>query len=142
MICRYCTQELMTRFEPCPICRKPFTSFDIGVYSGSLWLTSVRNIKELARNEGFNEYFQNQFNNTEASYLRILEVLELSMPHDSEKEKKARGKKKQKKKKDSKKLGIYDACAALGRACCIVSDFEYLRRYTKRAKDGYEEQGE
>ena len=65
----------MTRSEPCPIYRKPFTSFDIGVYSGSLgerglWLTSVRNIKELARNEGFNEYFQNQFNNTEASYLR------------------------------------------------------------------------
>ncbi|GMH67312.1 hypothetical protein TL16_g12930 [Triparma laevis f. inornata] len=62
-VCRDCTRELMTRSQPCPICRKPISSFEVGVYSGSLgerglWLTSARNIKELARNDGFNEYFQ------------------------------------------------------------------------------------
>ncbi|GMH89068.1 hypothetical protein TL16_g11346 [Triparma laevis f. inornata] len=36
MICRYCTQELMTRSEPCPICRKPLIRFDVGVYNDSI----------------------------------------------------------------------------------------------------------
>ncbi|GMH60067.1 hypothetical protein TrLO_g2220 [Triparma laevis f. longispina] len=61
-VCRECTRELMTRSQPCPICRKPISSF------------------ELARNDGFNEYFQKQFNGNEATYLRwkeIFDVLEL-----------------------------------------------------------------
>ncbi|GMH53501.1 hypothetical protein TL16_g01467 [Triparma laevis f. inornata] len=263
MICRDCTQELMTRSQPCTIYRKPISSFDVGVCSGNLgergnglWLTSARNIRELARNDGFNEYFQKQFNGKEATYLRwkevfdvleieggkgiyytvresmeqqvlsitrsedlvklralaklcsqdffndetllafdvleieggkgiyytvresmeqqvlsitrsedlvklralaklcsqdffndetllvvawrrIFEVLELAMP----KEKKVRGKKKQQqKKKDRRKLEVLDACAALGRACNNVRDFEDLRRYYQRAKEGYEEQ--
>ncbi|GMI16875.1 hypothetical protein TrLO_g1704 [Triparma laevis f. longispina] len=58
-----CMQELMTRSQPCPICRKPISGFDVGVYSGSLgerglWLTSARNIRELATDDGFNEYFR------------------------------------------------------------------------------------
>ncbi|GMI15699.1 hypothetical protein TrLO_g14054 [Triparma laevis f. longispina] len=61
-VCRDCTRELMTRSQPCPICRKPISSFDVGVYSGSLgerglWLASTRNIREIAKNNGFNEYF-------------------------------------------------------------------------------------
>ncbi|GMH83752.1 hypothetical protein TL16_g09705 [Triparma laevis f. inornata] len=75
----------MTRSQPCPICRKPISSFEVGVvYSGSLgkrglWLTSARNIRELARNEGFNEYFQKQFNGNEATSLRkeVFDVLEI-----------------------------------------------------------------
>ncbi|GMH81991.1 hypothetical protein TL16_g09111 [Triparma laevis f. inornata] len=82
MICRYCTQELMNRSEPCPICRKPLVGFDVGVYSGSLgerglWLTSARNLRELARNYGFNEYFQKQFNGNEATFLKWKEVFDV-----------------------------------------------------------------
>ncbi|GMH73722.1 hypothetical protein TL16_g06266 [Triparma laevis f. inornata] len=74
-VCRDCTRELMTRSQPCPICRKLISSFEVGVYSGSLgerglWLTSARNIRELARNGVFNEYFQKQFNGNEATFLR------------------------------------------------------------------------
>ncbi|GMH53842.1 hypothetical protein TL16_g01543 [Triparma laevis f. inornata] len=70
----------MTRSQPCPICRKPISSFEVGVYSGSLgerrlWLTSARNIRELAKNDAFNEYFQKQFNGNEATFLRWKEVL-------------------------------------------------------------------
>ncbi|GMH68741.1 hypothetical protein TrLO_g1808 [Triparma laevis f. longispina] len=69
----------MTRSQPCPICRKPISSFEVGVYSGSLgerrlWLTSARNIRELAKNDAFNEYFQKQFNGNEATFLRWKEV--------------------------------------------------------------------
>ena len=82
MICRYCTQELMTRSEPCQICRKEIVGFDVGVYSGSLgerglWLTSARNLRELARNDGFNEYFQTMFNGNEETYLRWKEVFDV-----------------------------------------------------------------
>ncbi|GMH89484.1 hypothetical protein TL16_g11470 [Triparma laevis f. inornata] len=81
-ICRDCTRELMTRFQPCPICRKPISSFDFGVYSGSLgerglWLTSARNIRELARNDGFNEYLQKHFNGNEATFLQWKEVFDV-----------------------------------------------------------------
>ncbi|GMH53475.1 hypothetical protein TrLO_g185 [Triparma laevis f. longispina] len=56
-------------------------------------------------------------------------------------EKKVRGKKQQKKKKNGpKKLEILDACRELGRACGKVEDFDDVRLYNKRAKDGYEEQ--
>ncbi|GMH59593.1 hypothetical protein TL16_g02863 [Triparma laevis f. inornata] len=167
-----------------------------------MWLTSARNIRELARNDGFNEYLQKQFNGNEVTFLRwkevfevleieggkgiyytvresmeqqvlgitrsedlvklralpklckreffddpsllavawrrILEVLELAMPE----EKKVRGMKKKqpRRKKDPRKLEILDACAALGRACSFVGDFDDARRYYERAKEGYEEQ--
>ncbi|GMH85386.1 hypothetical protein TL16_g10214 [Triparma laevis f. inornata] len=56
-------------------------------------------------------------------------------------EKKVRGKKKQKTKKNNlRKVVIFDACYALGRACSQVRDFDDTRRYFKRAKEGYEEQ--
>ncbi|GMH76237.1 hypothetical protein TrLO_g4040 [Triparma laevis f. longispina] len=56
-------------------------------------------------------------------------------------EKKVRGKKKkQQKKKDPKKLEILNDCAALGRACNKVGDFDDAKRYFKRTKEGYEEQ--
>ncbi|GMH75749.1 hypothetical protein TL16_g06860 [Triparma laevis f. inornata] len=63
----------MNRSQPCPICRKSISSFDVGVYSGSLgdrglWLTSARHFRELARNDGFDEYFRNQFNGNEAIF--------------------------------------------------------------------------
>ncbi|GMH95907.1 hypothetical protein TL16_g13250 [Triparma laevis f. inornata] len=86
MICRYCTQvctqELMTRGEPYLICRKEIVGFDVGVYSDSLgerglWLTSARNLRELARNDGFNEYFRKQFNENESTFLRWKEVLDV-----------------------------------------------------------------
>ncbi|GMH84376.1 hypothetical protein TL16_g09905 [Triparma laevis f. inornata] len=80
--CRDCTRELMTRSEPCPLCRKPISGFDVGVYSNSvgergLWLTSARNIRELAKNDGFNEDFQKQFNGNEATFLRWKEVFDV-----------------------------------------------------------------
>jgi len=82
MIYRYCTQELMTRGEPYPICRKEIVGFDVGVYSGSLgerglWLTLARNLRELARNDGFNEYFRKQFNENESTFLRWKEVFDV-----------------------------------------------------------------
>ena len=43
-------------------------------------------------------------------------------------------------KNDPRKLGIFDACTALGRACKMVGDFDDCRRFYKRAKEGYEEQ--
>ncbi|GMH88594.1 hypothetical protein TL16_g11198 [Triparma laevis f. inornata] len=142
MICRVCTSELMTRSEPCTICRKPISSFDVGVYCESLgarglWSTSYKNLRELASGEGFNEYFRNQYNGNEEPYLRwkeVFDVLEIFGP-----EKKVRGKKK-KKKNDPRKLEILDACAALGKACDNVGDWDEAERYFKRAKEGYEEQ--
>ncbi|GMH72204.1 hypothetical protein TL16_g05857 [Triparma laevis f. inornata] len=158
-------------------------------------------MSELVSGEGFNEYFQKQFNGNEEAYLRwkevfdvleignardvgpdlppeqqvllitksedlvklralvklcskeffddpslslavwrrILEVLVLAMPLVVEK--KVRGKKKkQQKKNDPRKLGIFDACRALGKACNNVADFDDAIRYYKRAKEGYEEQ--
>ncbi|GMH58411.1 hypothetical protein TrLO_g7381 [Triparma laevis f. longispina] len=82
MICRYCTQKLMTRSHPCPVCRKDIVGFDVGVYSGSLgerglWLTLARNLRELVRNDGFNEYFQKQFNGNEEPFLRWKEVFDV-----------------------------------------------------------------
>ncbi|GMH73102.1 hypothetical protein TL16_g06092 [Triparma laevis f. inornata] len=73
---------------------------------------------------------------------RILENLVLAMPPGGGEEKKARGKKKDqtKKKADPKKVEILDACAALGKACNKVRDMDGARRYSKRAKEEYEEQ--
>ncbi|GMH65542.1 hypothetical protein TL16_g04222 [Triparma laevis f. inornata] len=42
--------------------------------------TSARNTRELAKNDGFNEYFQKQFNGNEATFLRwkgVFDVLEI-----------------------------------------------------------------
>ena len=63
----------MNRSQPCPIRRKEIVGFDVGVYSDSLgerglWPTSARNLRELARNDGFNEYFRKQFNGNEANF--------------------------------------------------------------------------
>ena len=82
MICRYCTQELMTRSQPCPICRKPISSFDVGIYCESLgarglWPTSNKDPMQLASGKGFNEYFQKQFNGNEGPYLRWKEVFDV-----------------------------------------------------------------
>ena len=56
--------------------------FDVGFYSGSLgerglWPTSARHFRELAKNDGFNEYFQKQFNGNEETYMRWKEVFEV-----------------------------------------------------------------
>ncbi|GMH86227.1 hypothetical protein TL16_g10479 [Triparma laevis f. inornata] len=40
-------------------------------------MTSASNIRELARNDGFNEYFRKQFNGNEATYLRLKEVFDV-----------------------------------------------------------------
>ena len=82
MICRECTRELMTRSQPCPICRKPISSFEVGVYCESLgarglWPTSYKNLRQLASEEGFNEYFRKQFNENEEPYLRWKEVFDV-----------------------------------------------------------------
>ena len=90
MICRECTRELMTRSQLCPICRKPISSFEVGVYCESLgacglWPTSLKNLTQLASGEGFNEYFQKQFNGNEAAYLRwkeVFDVLEIGNARD------------------------------------------------------------
>ncbi|GMH55914.1 hypothetical protein TL16_g02016 [Triparma laevis f. inornata] len=196
--CRECTEELSGRNEPCPLCRKQIAGFDVGKWQSSigehgLWPTSLKNMSELASGEGFNEYFQKQFNGNEAAYLRwkevfdvlefgnardvgpdlsleqqvlkftrsedlvklralskmcspdffddpsllvvawrrILEVLVLTLPPVVV-EKKVRGKKIQKKKKvNSRKLEIFDASFALGKASNKVRDFEDARRYLK-----------
>ncbi|GMH82904.1 hypothetical protein TL16_g09421 [Triparma laevis f. inornata] len=83
-VCTKCTRELMARSQPCPNCRKPISSFEVGVYSGSLgekglWLTSARNISELVRNDGFNEYFQKHFYGNEATFLRWKEVFNVQI---------------------------------------------------------------
>ncbi|GMH85190.1 hypothetical protein TL16_g10152 [Triparma laevis f. inornata] len=42
-----------------------------------MWLTSLKNLTKLARNDGFNEYFQKVFVGIEASYLRWKEVFDV-----------------------------------------------------------------
>ena len=75
-----------------------------------------------------------------AVWRRILEVLELAMPSVVEKKARRNKKKQQKKKNDPRKLEILDACWELGKACNQVRNMDDARRYTKRAKEGYEEQ--
>ncbi|GMI18232.1 hypothetical protein TrLO_g7040 [Triparma laevis f. longispina] len=90
----------MTRREPCLLCRKPISGFDVGVYSNSigecgLWPMSYKNLRKLASGEinsiwslawrmssskiflSFNEYFQKQFNGNEEPYLRWKEVFDV-----------------------------------------------------------------
>ena len=42
-----------------------------------MWLTSARKLRELARNDGFNEFFRKQFNGNKATYLRWKEVFDV-----------------------------------------------------------------
>jgi hypothetical protein len=105
--------------------------------TGSEDLDKLRALAKLCSQEFFNDPSL-----LVAVLRRILEVLELAMPPPVE-EKKVRGKKKKgkkKKKADPRKVEVFDACFALGRACNRVGDFEDARRYLKRAKEGYEEQ--
>ncbi|GMH75567.1 hypothetical protein TL16_g06805 [Triparma laevis f. inornata] len=66
------------------------------------------------------------------AWRRIMEVLDV--------EEEVGGEKGEKEERSARALGILDACKALGYACNSVGDFEDARRYSKRAKDGYEEQ--
>ncbi|GMH79692.1 hypothetical protein TL16_g08226 [Triparma laevis f. inornata] len=82
MICRVYTQELMTRSEPCPICRKPISSFEVCVYCESLgahglWMTSYKNLRQLASGKSFHKYFQKLFVGNEEPYLRWKEVFDV-----------------------------------------------------------------
>ncbi|GMH60882.1 hypothetical protein TL16_g03146 [Triparma laevis f. inornata] len=86
-------------------------------------LLKLRALSKLCSREIFNDVLL-----LVVAWRRIMEVLELAIPE----EKKVRGKKK--------KLKIFDACAALGRACGFVGDIDNARRYYERAKEGYEEQ--
>ncbi|GMH77879.1 hypothetical protein TL16_g07568 [Triparma laevis f. inornata] len=73
----------MTRSQPCPLCCKPISGFEVGVYSNSvgergLSPTTYKNLRQLASGEGLNEYFQKQFNGNEVTYMRWKEVLSSS----------------------------------------------------------------
>ncbi|GMH78923.1 hypothetical protein TrLO_g8635 [Triparma laevis f. longispina] len=142
-VCKDCTCELMTRSQPCPICRKPISSFEVRVYSGSLgerglWLTPARNIRELARNDGFNEYFQKQFNGNEATYLRWKEVFDmLEIEGGKGIYYTVRESLEQQVLRITRGLG---RLSCLGKTCGFVGDFDDAMRYHKRGKEGYEEQ--
>ena len=61
--CKECTRVLITRSEPCPLCRKKITGFTLGKWQSTigehgLWPTSLKNLTQLASGEGINEYFQ------------------------------------------------------------------------------------
>ncbi|GMH89414.1 hypothetical protein TL16_g11448 [Triparma laevis f. inornata] len=77
--CRECTRELITRSEPCLLCRKKIAGFDVGKRQSSigehgLWPRSLKNLSELASGQDFNEYFQKHFNGNEVTYLRWKDV--------------------------------------------------------------------
>ncbi|GMH72343.1 hypothetical protein TL16_g05890 [Triparma laevis f. inornata] len=88
--CRECTEQLRNLKEPCPLCRKKIAGFTVGKWQSTigehgLWPTSPENLAQLASGESFNEYFQNQFNGNEASYLRwkeVFDVLEIGNARD------------------------------------------------------------
>jgi len=80
--CKTCVEELLRRGDPCPVCRKPIKGFDVGKWQGTLgehglWPTSLKNLTQLAREEGFNEYFQDLLVGNKASYLRWKEVFDV-----------------------------------------------------------------
>ncbi|GMH74532.1 hypothetical protein TL16_g06491 [Triparma laevis f. inornata] len=87
---RECTDELMKRGEPCPLCRKPISGFTLGKWQSSigeygLWPTPLKNLMQLASGEGFNEFFRNQFNGNEQANLRwkeVFDVLEIGNARD------------------------------------------------------------
>ena len=58
--CKACVEELLRRGDPCPVCRKPISGFDVGKWQGTLgehglWPTSLKNLMQLASGEGFNK---------------------------------------------------------------------------------------
>ena len=80
--CKACVEELFRRRQPCPLCRKQISGWEVGKFIGSLgahglWPTSLKNLMQLASGEGFNEYFRNLFVGNEASYLRWKEVFDV-----------------------------------------------------------------
>ncbi|GMH97097.1 hypothetical protein TrST_g4168 [Triparma strigata] len=82
MTCRECTDETIRRGQPCPLCRKPISGYEVGKFIDSigahgLWPTSLKNLTQLASGEGFNEYFQDLFVGNEASYLRWKEMFDV-----------------------------------------------------------------
>ena len=59
-----------------------FQSFKVGKWSNTtgaqgLWPTSLKNLRHLAKGEGFSWYFHDLFNGNEASYLRWKEVFDV-----------------------------------------------------------------
>ncbi|GMH82055.1 hypothetical protein TL16_g09134 [Triparma laevis f. inornata] len=77
--CRDCTEKLIKLGDQCPFCRKAIAGYELGKWSSStgaagLWPTSLKNLNELARNDGFNDYFRNLFNGNEEPYLRWKKV--------------------------------------------------------------------
>ncbi|GMH53567.1 hypothetical protein TL16_g01479 [Triparma laevis f. inornata] len=88
--CRECTKELRGRNEPCPLCRKKIAEFYVGKWQSSisehgLWPTSLKNLRQLASGEGFNEYFRKQFNGNKEAYMRwkeVFDVLEIGNARD------------------------------------------------------------
>ncbi|GMI03145.1 hypothetical protein TrLO_g2503 [Triparma laevis f. longispina] len=88
--CRECTEELRGRNEPRPLYRKKIAGFTVGKWQSTigehgLWPTSLKNLTQLASGEGFNEYFRNQFNGNDATYLRrkeVFDVLEIGNVRD------------------------------------------------------------
>ncbi|GMH53103.1 hypothetical protein TrRE_jg611 [Triparma retinervis] len=80
--CKPCAEELLRRGQPCPLCRKQISGWEVGKFIGSLgahglWPTSLKNLMQLASGEGFNEYFQDLFVGNEAPYVRWKEVFDV-----------------------------------------------------------------
>jgi tetratricopeptide (TPR) repeat protein len=80
--CKACVEELFRRRQPCPLCRKQISGWEVGKFVGSLgahglWPTSLKNLMQLGSGEGFNEYFQDLFVGNEASYLKWKEVFDV-----------------------------------------------------------------
>ena len=73
--CSTCADLLIARGEPCCFCRKPLNKYDVGKWEGvtgdvGLWPKSEENLRELARGEGFNDYFREGFDGNQEAYLR------------------------------------------------------------------------
>ncbi|GMH87765.1 hypothetical protein TL16_g10956 [Triparma laevis f. inornata] len=141
-VCRYCTQELMPRSEPCPICPKPITSFEIEGGKGIYYtvrekmeqqvLLITRRSEDLVKLRALAKLCSMEFFNDESllvvAWRRIFEVLELAMLE----EKKVRGKKKkQQKKKDPRKLELWTLVRLKGRRLKNQREFQ-------QARDAYE----
>ena len=77
-------EKMRKRKEPCPLCRKKIVGFTLGKWQSTigehgLWPASLKNMRELASGDGFNDYFQKLFVGNEASYLRWKEVRSTSV---------------------------------------------------------------
>ncbi|GMH77978.1 hypothetical protein TrST_g7848 [Triparma strigata] len=56
MTCRECTDEMIRRGMPCPLCRKPISGYEVGKFIDSigahgLWPTPLKNLTQLASGE-------------------------------------------------------------------------------------------